>query len=471
MSNQYTRIRPHWRPTHNATPESFDLWIGGDGPNGWVKILNPDGHHVRQVWEQAPQANIVLRNHPISEQKDDMRRDPIGTARRHVNFWMQWCIDQGLDRTDDRLCFEGINEAAIWEPGVTEALVRYTNEYIVASSDGGIIPAVLQMNTGWPTNHGITDGPPDWSPYESVFAALKRFGGYLCLHEYWDRRGPDSDDWGWNPGRFTQLPDSARGIPLLITECGYDLAVNAPSGTPHHGWHGHISKEDYLQQLYSYDLKLRESGWDVRAAFVFTHDFDEPWGTFDTRPITQELAAHAHHIRQLPAPVPQPGKETTPTPSGPTPEQGGESWERSISWILAWEGGYQGYFDMPQNWTGGAHKRGVLKGSAYGIYASRFPDLTIHSLTPEQASEIHYREHWLASQAHQLPWPYCLVVFDTAIVHGVNQTRSWLKESPSAAHFLSKRLTSYVYKAEWNTYAPGWVRRVADLLEEMGTDL
>jgi hypothetical protein len=298
MTKQYTRIRPHWRPTHETNPDGFDQWISPDGSNGWVKILNPDGHHCRRVWEVAPQAMILLRNHSISEQKSELLADPEGLANDHVVFWSNWLRDQGMWSEVDQLVFEGINEAAIWEEGVLDALVKYSVQLLKAAADFDISMCVLQMNTGWPTNYGVKDAPPDWKPFEPVRQALLTYGGYLGLHEYWDSRGPNSSDWGWNPGRFTQLPVEWKPIPILITECGYDEAVNAPPGTRNHGYIGKMPTETYCAQLGAYDQAVIDSGWDIRACFVFTHDWDEPWGTFDTRPITDWMVGHSQRMRQ-----------------------------------------------------------------------------------------------------------------------------------------------------------------------------
>jgi hypothetical protein len=306
MTKQYTRIRPHWRPTHETNPTGFDQWIGPDGANGWVKILNPDGHHCRRVWEVAPEAMLVLRNHSISEQKSELLANPEELAWHHATFWDQWLLQQHLENERDQMVFEGINEAAIWEPGVLDALVRYTVALLKNGTTFGLTFCVLQMNTGWPTNYGAKDAPPDWKPFEPVRQALLSYGGFLGLHEYWDHRGPNSDDWGWNPGRFTQLPDSWRSIPILITECGYDEAVNAPPGTKNHGYIGKMPAETYLDQMYQYDKAVMGSGWDVRGCFIFTHDWDEPWGTFDTRPITNQLVAHADHVRNMTVSEPTP---------------------------------------------------------------------------------------------------------------------------------------------------------------------
>lgn len=305
---EHTRLRPHWRPTHNADPAGFDRWIRPDGANGWVKILNPDGHLCRRVWEVAPDAWLVLRHHPWSEQKAEMLRAPVDLGRAHATQWHGWLMQHGLldAARNGRVALEGINEPAIWQPGVSEAVVAYEIARMEHTERLGLTAAccVMQVNTGWPGNHG-PDTPPDWTPFERLRVALLRMGGYLGAHEYWDARGPDSDDWTWNPGRILQQGEEWDGIPVLITECGYDQAVNAPEGTPHHGWSGHQSVDVTMAQLTEYDRRLRTEPRlrkRVKAAFVFTHDFDPPWGTFDTRPLTDRLCLHAEWTRGQAAP-------------------------------------------------------------------------------------------------------------------------------------------------------------------------
>lgn len=311
----HTLLRPHWRPTHDATPHGFDRWIAPDGSDAWVKILNPDGHLCQQVWAAAPEAKLCLRLHGLSEEKAQMRSDPVGTARRHAQEWLSFVTTHGLTGKLDQLAFEGINEPS-WEPSNLPPVVAYNAAFVEFMGTRGMSPCALQINTGWPTNHSIRNAPPDWEPFEPVRLALLRYGGYLSVHEYWDRRGPASDDWLWNPGRIFQIPDNWAAIPVLVTEAGYDQAVNAPAGTPNHGWQGHLSADEYMAHLTEYDRRLRHAVVDypakpkVQAVFVFTHDFDHPWDTFDTRPLTERLCLHAQWVRQQPEITPL---LTTPT--------------------------------------------------------------------------------------------------------------------------------------------------------------
>lgn len=475
----HTLLRPHWRPTHDASPQYYDRWIAPDGRNAYVKILNPDAEHCRNVWKVAPETILVLRNHGISEQKSEMRADPVGLARRHVDFWEQWVTEQGLKDRLGQLVFEGLNEVAIWEGDNLPKSVQYWREFVIDSArNPQMVVGVLNMNTGWPTNYGIPDGPPDWAPFDPLYEVLVEYGGYAMLHEYWDIRGPSSDDWGWNPGRFTQLPDKWKQIPILITECGYDEAVNAPEGTPNHGWQGKVSHDDYMRHLKNYDFMVRDAcaqeGWDVRACFIFTDDFDPPWGSFDTRPLRPDLAFHAESIRLEPDTEPE--EEATdiylPSVSRNTinmPED--ERWQLSIAFLLAEEGGFQDHEADNGNWTGGKRGVGELKGTNFGISAASFPNLDIRAITVETAKAIYRQHYWFPSGAATLPWPLCLLVFDTAVLHGVGTSTQWAQESGSAAEYLAKRLGSYTRMSNWNIFGAGWTNRVARLLQAMGDSL
>ena len=309
---EYTRLRPHWRPTHDADPIGFDRWVTPDGTNAWVKILNPDGHLVRQVWRVAPQAKICLRLHELSEQKDALNQKPSQLGNEHALAWHTWLQTHDLttQAVAGVLAMEGINEAAIWEPRIAVAYNLYTESFGVKMREYGYTAVLGNINTGHPPNTG-PGTLPDWRPLQVMLQTVRNYSHILGLHEYCDQRGPASDDWTWNMGRFLQLPQEFRNLPILMTECGYDWAVNKPKGTTSHGWQEHLSIEQYMDYLIEYDRRIRPYS-NVLAAFIFTHDFDLPWSLFDTRPLLDPLCAYAEQVRSLPT-------LTKPSPQVPTP--------------------------------------------------------------------------------------------------------------------------------------------------------
>ncbi|BFI66978.1 Mu phage endolysin Lys [Yersinia pseudotuberculosis] len=78
----------------------------------------------------------------------------------------------------------------------------------------------------------------------------------------------------------------------------------------------------------------------------------------------------------------------------------------AIDYMLAAEGGY---VNDPTD------KGGETK---YGISKRSYPTLNIAALTPEQATEIYFRDYWLKVSCDQLPDGISLAVFDGAVQHG-----------------------------------------------------
>lgn len=163
-----------------------------------------------------------------------------------------------------------------------------------------------------------------------------------------------------------------------------------------------------------------------------------------------------------PEPLPAPGAGPEPTPQ-PT----GDNWTRSRAFVRKWEGGYSDNPEDHGNWTGGQKGVGELKGTKYGISAASYPQLDIRNLTMAEADAIYFRDYWQASNAASYPWPYCLLAFDTAVLHGVETSRKWQKEvGDSPLAFAAKRLRVYTKLDNWDEFGAGWTNRVADLLEE-----
>jgi hypothetical protein len=160
-----------------------------------------------------------------------------------------------------------------------------------------------------------------------------------------------------------------------------------------------------------------------------------------------------------PAPAPQPT---------PQPEPVGDTWQRSRAFIAKWEGEYQNVHNDAGNWTGCEVGKGELKGTKYGISACSYPHLDIKNLTMAQADQIYFNDYWQKSGASALPWPACLLVLDTAVLHGVGTATKWLDEvGPNPYVFAAKRLRVYPKMHNWDFWGEAWVQRVADLLEEM----
>lgn len=345
-----------------------------------------------------------------------------------------------------------------------EALRQYTIALCDEATTLNLRVGAMQLSVGWPDNDG-PNTPPNWSLFHGVDNAIRANNGALVGHEYWADSGP-LENWGWWGGRILKCPWQ---VPIVIGECGIDMYVKDGS-VPHasRGWLGRVEPERYAQELAEYVARMSEDSRFVGCC-VFASDFaSHEWYSFDIEPAYKAILA---------TPIPDTETPDTPPttihlPSVPNEkpvevQPTGDNWQRSRAFVKKWEGGYSDNPEDHGNWTGGRKGEGDLKGTNFGISAASYPHLDIRNLTIEQADAIYFRDYWQASGADKLPWPYCLLAFDTAVLHGVGTSKKWQAEvGNNALAFAAKRLRVYTQLDNWNVFGAGWTNRVSDLLVE-----
>lgn len=117
----------------------------------------------------------------------------------------------------------------------------------------------------------------------------------------------------------------------------------------------------------------------------------------------------------------------------------------------------------------------------YGISLKNHPDLTrekIMNLTQGQAEAIYGGEYWDKMGCDDLPWPYCLVVFDTAINEGCGGARKLMEHvqetTPVGMSLQLITLRDAFYKREallvpsQKGNLHGWEDRLILLKKEIG---
>lgn len=276
------KLGVHWIPAHNR-PEDYDYMTGLRADV--VKIIDPDVAQISFAHGVNREALIILRDHPLSEQKGDMIANPEQTGKRHakewrdkVNLYRRQANERGIIFPDDEhILVLGINEPPVWDH--LEATIKYNIAFLSELKSYGLRGGALNLSVGWPANTG-TDTPPNWRPYKSLEPVIKDGNHILMLHEYWDNSGIESM-WGWWAGRFTKC---TLDVPIIIGECGIDEYV-AGTVSDHMGWEHFYSSHPaaYVDQLHEYVAK---SSQDYRfvAATPFTTDFGgREWRTFDTK--------------------------------------------------------------------------------------------------------------------------------------------------------------------------------------------
>lgn len=267
-----------------------------------MKLMDGGDVDYRWISNNLPNSLVIARIHALSEQHDDMLRDPVGTGTRHAQEWNQHQQRLGFDK--GKTLILGINEPRVWDTGVPEALRQYTLALCEEGAKLGLRVGAMQLSVGWPNNTG-PDTPPDWSPWQGVEDVIRRGNHALVLHEYWADNGPD-ENWGWWAGRSLKCPWQ---VPIVIGECGIDMYVKDGNIERNkRGWFGRMEAKRYARELVTYVERMSIDSRFVGCC-VFASDFaDDDWYSFDIEPAYQA-------IRQTPIQSVTPTVSTKPKPT------------------------------------------------------------------------------------------------------------------------------------------------------------
>lgn len=309
-------LSPHWLQQHTSAElrQALIDWQ----PNA-TKVFGQTWSSPQELeWLYRTQTGLIVwRDHPLSEQHDDMKRDPVRTGQRHADEWrvkLEVAKAKVFGVDFSRTYVLGINEPHVWD--ALPQTVDYTVAFLDRLTSYGLRGGALNLSVGWPGNNG-PDTPPDWSPYKPIEAAIKRGGHALLLHEYWDVAGPEKMR-GWWAERFRHCP---WDVPIIIGECGIDRWVDPTNmNQPHtaRGWQPWISADEYMRQLAQYDEWCQADG-RIIGAQVFTFDYnDKQWESFDValNGMRERIISHVRASGPAtPKPDPKPEPEPEPTPT------------------------------------------------------------------------------------------------------------------------------------------------------------
>lgn len=402
-------------------------------------------------------AYILARDHPLSEQKEGVWHNPEAHGRSHADQWAEKVRRRQYHLPTDRTFFLGVNEPDATH-GDRDAIDRYTEAYLVRLQAHGLRGGAFNFSTGHPrTVDGTPNTLADYSVFERSHAAIVRGHHIAVAHIYGTGAVPLA------PGNYDRLRACTwQDVEWVIGEFGIDEHVIG--GGAHVGFHGHFAGRlgDYCGWLDTAIQGIEAIFPYIHSYQAYTFDYSHPWGTFDTRAIREALESYPWQHGSASG-----NGGTVYIPVVTTPDTGGHvssNWERSIAWVLKWEGGFQ---NNPADI--GNYYQGRLIGTKYGISAASWAHLyDIPNLTIEQAKDIYYQHYWLASGADQYAWPLCLLVMDTAVLHGAGTARAWLAEGGANPYaFAAKRLRVYTGMKNWSEFGAGWVNRTAALLQEM----
>ena len=261
-----------------------------------IKVIDPDPNYIRRCLTYIDTAGVVvLRDHPLSEQKSDMTRDPVGTGKRHAKEWMQKFSKGGRfdGLLSSRVAVCGINEPFVHNDAEEAIVVAYTKAFLEDCTAYGIRALALNLSVGWPRNLG-PDMPPYWNGFLSLERPILEGNHFLCTHEYW-YTDPD-DSWrsdkkfGWLAQRIHACP---MNVPIIIGECGMEKRVDTErrkrEGNPPWGWVGNITAKQYAEQLWRYESQLPAN---VFSIMPFTTDWgSHDWDSLDTAGAHNDIIA------------------------------------------------------------------------------------------------------------------------------------------------------------------------------------
>ncbi len=242
-----------------GTPANLPALMNAARP-AVAKYLDPGGPVV-----MAP--ITVGRMHGLSEDDGGLLRDPAGLGRLHAAQLNARAALSGI-----RL-WEGLNERNPTTPEMARAVCAYELARVQALNARGLGAVVCNFGVGHPTE--LADGSIDWAELAPLLGELPP-GNYLGVHEYWLPRpgGPlHPDNLYHRSGRVFRCPFD---VPILVTECGIDVAGGAGDGWAAHG----LTAVEYAAQLGEY-ARLMGRDPRVKAGCVFTFGHNPPWQAFD----------------------------------------------------------------------------------------------------------------------------------------------------------------------------------------------
>lgn len=264
---------------------------------------------------------ILARDHPMSEQKQDMWSDPAGTGIRHANEWAMKVTSGNVHTPVERTFFLGINEPDATN-GDRNAIDTYTTSFLNRLKTHGLRGGAFNFSTGHPrTVDGTGNTLADYSVFERSHEAIVNGHHIGILHIYGTAAVPNA------PGHYDRLKACTwQDVEWVVGECGADEHV--VGGGNHDGYL--ISMRDnpsrYCDWLDQFILGVNDSR--IHSYQVFTYDFSHPWGSFNVSEIRGALEGYTwRHVTQKPtSPIdtrlpaigtgPKPAQPPKDTPKG-----------------------------------------------------------------------------------------------------------------------------------------------------------
>lgn len=315
------RMGVHWIPGSNRSTDHAYMQTLRPGV---LKVVSLDPNRIKEAMsylDPSPYSVLVVRDHPLSEQKSDMVADPVGTGKRHAREWRDKFATGGRLAGIDtrRIVVCGINEPFVQNVQQEQGVFAYTKAFLQDLATYGLRGLALNLSVGWPRNADtatVKNTKPIWGEFLGLESVILAGNHILGLHEYWRNdpdeswyEAPSGEKWGWNAHRHWACP---LACPIVIGECGMTKEVaGKPSPGQSVGWIGNVSAPVYAEQLHRYADKCHPN---VLGVMPFTTDMESAdWAMDDTAGAHADILARKHNYA-WPALWPVPKGDPTPEP-------------------------------------------------------------------------------------------------------------------------------------------------------------
>lgn len=297
------RLGGHWIPASNRA--SDHAYFKALRP-GVLKVVTLDPNRIKEAMgylDPSPYSVLVVRDHPLSEQKSDAVADPIGTGKRHAREWRDKFAPGGRLAGIDtkRIVVCGINEPFVQNAQQAGGVAAYTKALLEDLKTYGLRGLALNLSVGWPRNADtatVKNTKPIWDEFLGLEGVILSGNHILGLHEYWRNdpdeswhEAPNGEKWGWNAHRHWACP---LAVPIIIGECGLTKEVaGSPVPGQSIGWIGNVSAPQYAEQLWRYADKCHPN---VLGVMPFTTDMaSADWAMDDTAGAHADILARKHN--------------------------------------------------------------------------------------------------------------------------------------------------------------------------------
>ena len=254
----------------------------------WASVTSES--QLRDWRALSPRTIFLLVDGEIGDSNTKQHLDNIPQlVADHSTQWARW-RDRGYGSLWMTYNEPPIHRGADYR----KRLIEYTARVLPAAHALGLNLCIFNFSVAWPWTN--IDAENWWPEFAPAVTAMKT-GDYLGLHEYWGSRGPlDLGALPWLVGKHRLCP---YNVPMLISECGIDLAVE---GKPHQGWAGAMEPQAYYHQLRQYHAMLDPR---VRGTAIFLMDYEgREWETFDIRRLARDGLFRGEWTMANPVPVP-----------------------------------------------------------------------------------------------------------------------------------------------------------------------